>query len=145
MRLLTYNQLMKIPGYIFILLPIVELIIFIEVGSYIGSFNVIISIIFTIFLGYYLIKSKIKNISLKMMNISNIQDVYQQYTSSFYSFLTGILLIIPGYLTDVMGLLLLLLPFLRPQLSKRFNFKYKSTRTNNDKNNIIDGNYRDDD
>jgi len=145
LRLLTYNQLMKIPGYIFILLPIVELIIFIEVGSYIGSFNVIISIIFTIFLGYYLIKSKIKNISLKMMNISNIQDVYQQYTSSFYSFLTGILLIIPGYLTDVMGLLLLLLPFLRPQLSKRFNFKYKSTRTNNDKNNIIDGNYRDDD
>ena len=136
---------MKIPGYIFILLPIIELIIFIEVGSYIGSFNVIISIIFTIFLGYYLIKSKIKNISLKMMNISNIQDVYQQYTSSFYSFLTGILLIIPGYLTDVMGLLLLLLPFLRPQLSKRFNFKYKSTRTNNDKNNIIDGNYRDDD
>jgi len=135
---------MKIPGYIFILLPIVELIIFIEVGSYIGSFNVIISIIFTIFLGYYLIKSKIKNISLKMMNISNIQDVYQQYTSSFYSFLTGILLIIPGYLTDVMGLLLLL-QFLRPQLSKRFNFKYKSTRTNNDKNNIIDGNYRDDD
>ena len=80
-----------------------------------------------------------------MMNISNIQDLYQQYTSSFYSFLTGILLIIPGYLTDVMGLLLLLLPFLRPQLSKRFNFKYKSTRTNNDKNNIIDGNYRDDD
>ena len=55
---------MKIPGYIFILLPIIELIIFIEVGSYIGSLNVIISIIFTIFLGYYLIKSKIKNISL---------------------------------------------------------------------------------
>jgi len=41
--------------------------------------------------------------------------------------------------------LLLLLPFLRPQLSKRFNFKHKSDRTNNDKNNIIDGNYRDDD
>ena len=79
---------MKIPGYIFILLPIIELVIFIEVGSYIGSFNVIISIIFTIFLGYYLIKSKIKNISLNMMNISNIQDVYQQYTSSFYSFLS---------------------------------------------------------
>ena len=109
---------MKIPGYIFILLPIVELIIFIEVGSYIGSLNVIISIIFTIFLGYYLIKSKIKNISLNMMNISNIQDVYQQYTSSFYSFLAGLLLIVPGYLTDVMGLLLLL-PFL-----KKKNIRY---------------------
>ena len=79
-----------------------------------------------------------------MMNISNIQDVYQQYTSGFYSLLAGLLLIVPGYLTDVMGLLLLL-PFLRPQLSKHFNFKHKSGRSNNDKNNIIDGNYRDDD
>ena len=79
-----------------------------------------------------------------MMNISNIQDVYQQYTSGFYSLLAGLLLIVPGYLTDFMGLLLLL-PFLRPQLSKHFNFKNKSGQTNNDKNNIIDGNYRDDD
>ena len=135
---------MKIPGYIFILLPIIELIIFIEVGSYIGSFNVIISIIFTIFLGYYLIKSKIKNISFSMMSISNIQDMYKQYESSIYSFLAGVLLIVPGYLTDSIGLILLL-PFLRPQLSNYFNFKRQSDRSNSNKSNIIDGNYRDDD
>ena len=135
---------MKIPGYIFLLLPIIELIIFIEVGSYIGSLNVIISIIFTIFLGYYLIKSKIKNIRFNMMSISNLQDMYQQYTSSIYSFFAGMLLIVPGYLTDLIGLLLLL-PFLRPQLSNYFNFKHQSSRSNTNKNNIIDGNYRDDD
>ena len=135
---------MKIPGYIFLLLPIIELIIFIEVGSYIGSFNVIISIIFTIFLGYYLIKSKLKNISFSMMSISNIQDMYQQYESSIYSFLAGVLLIVPGYLTDLIGLILLL-PFLRPQLSNYFNFKRQSDRSNSNKSNIIDGNYRDDD
>ncbi len=135
---------MKIPGYIFLLLPIIELIIFIEVGSYIGSFNVIISIIFTIFLGYYLIKSKIKNISFSMMSISNIQDMYQQYESSIYSFLAGVLLIVPGYLTDFVGLILLL-PFLRPTLSNYFNFKHQSDRSNRNKSNIIDGNYRDDD
>ena len=135
---------MKIPGYIFLLLPIIELIIFIEVGSYIGSFNVIISIISTIFLGYYLIKSKIKNISFSMMSISNIQDMYQQYESSIYSFLAGVLLIVPGYLTDLIGLILLL-PFLRPQLSNYFNFKRQSNRSNSNKSNIIDGNYRDDD
>ena len=135
---------MKIPGYIFLLLPIIELIIFIEVGSYIGSFNVIISIISTIFLGYYLIKSKIKNISFSMMNIPNIQDIYQQYESSIYSFLAGVLLIVPGYLTDLIGLILLL-PFLRPQLSNYFNFKRQSNRSNSNKSNIIDGNYRDDD
>ena len=141
---MTYNRQMKIPGYIFLLLPIIELIIFIEVGSYIGSINVIISIIFTIFLGYYLIKSKIKNISFNMVSISNLQDMYQQYTSSIYSFFAGVLLIIPGYLTDLIGLLLLL-PFLRPKLSNYFNFKHQSDRSNRNKNNIIDGNYRDDD
>ena len=135
---------MKIPGYIFLLLPIIELIIFIEVGSFIGSFNVIISIIFTIFLGYYLIKSKIKNITFSMMSISNIQDMYQQYESSIYYFLAGVLLIVPGYLTDLIGLILLL-PFLRPQLSNYFNFKRQSDRSNSNKSNIIDGNYRDDD
>ena len=135
---------MKIPGYIFLLLPIIELIIFIEVGSYIGSFNVIISIIFTIFLGYNLIKSKIKNISFSMMSISNIQDMYQEYESSVYSFLAGVLLIVPGYLTDLIGLILLL-PFLRPQLSNYFNFKRQTDRSNSNKSNIIDGNYRDDD
>ena len=135
---------MKIPGYIFLLLPIIELIIFIEVGSYIGSFNVIISIIFTIFLGYYVIKSKIKNISFSMMSIPNIQDMYQQYQSSIYSFLAGVLLIVPGYLTDLVGLILLL-PFLRPQLSNHFHFKHQSDRSNRNESNIIDGNYRDDD
>jgi|TARA_A100001011_G_scaffold240787_1_gene248767 UPF0716 protein FxsA len=135
---------MKIPGYVFILLPIIELIIFIEIGSYIGSLNVIISIILTIFLGYYLIKSRIKNISIRMLKISNIQDIYQQYTSSIYSFLAGLLLIIPGYITDVIGLLLLF-PFMRPELSHYFNFKHKSGRANVNKDNIIDGKYRDDD
>ena len=141
---MTYNRQMKIPGYIFLLLPIIELIIFIEVGSYIGSFNVIISIIFTIFLVYYLIKSKIKDISFSMMSFSNIQDMYQQYESSIYSFLAGVLLIVPGYLTDLIGLILLL-PFLRPQLSNFFNFKNQPDRSNRNKSNIIDGNYRDDD
>ena len=135
---------MKIPGYIFLLLPIIELIIFIEVGSYIGSFNVIISIIFTIFLGYYVIKSKIKNISFSMMSIPNIQDMYQQYESSIYSFLAGVLLIVPGYLTDLIGLILLL-PFLRPQLSNYFNFQHQWDHSNRNESNIIDGNYRDDD
>ena len=79
-----------------------------------------------------------------MMSISNIQDMYQQYESSIYSFLAGVLLIVPGYLTDLIGLILLL-PFLSPQLSNYFNFKHQSDRSNRNKSNIIDGNYRDDD
>ncbi len=134
---------MKLPGYILILLPIIELIIFIEVGSYIGSLYVILSIIFTVFLGYYLIKHKLRSISLEMLNFNNIHDIYAQYTTSIYSFLGGLLLIIPGYLTDLIGLLILL-PFFRPQISNYFESRYKTKASKTNRKNIIDGDYRDD-
>ncbi len=134
---------MKFPGYILILLPILELIIFIEIGSYIGSLYVILSIIFTIFFGVYLIKQKLRSISLGMLNLNNIHDVYAQYTTSIYSLLGGVLLIIPGYLTDLIGLIVLL-PFFRPQMSHYFESKYRSKNSKINKKNIIDGDYRDD-
>ena len=134
---------MKLPSYVLILLPIFELILFIEVGSHIGSLNVILSIIFSIFLGYYLIKQKLRSISLGMINFKNIHDVYAQYTSSIYSFLGGMLLIIPGYLTDLLGLIVLL-PFFRPQMARYFESRYKTNSSQANKKNIIDGDYRDD-
>tara|TARA_Y100000768_G_scaffold388366_1_gene383830 strand:+ start:10012 stop:10416 length:405 start_codon:yes stop_codon:yes gene_type:complete len=130
-------------SYILILLPIIELVLFIEVGSYIGSFNVILSIVFTIVLGYYLIKQKLRTISFEIFNIKNIHDIYAQYTTSIYSFFAGLLLIIPGYVTDIIGLIILL-PFFRPQMSHYFESRYKSTSSKSDKKNIIDGDYRDD-
>ncbi len=134
---------MMLRSYILILLPIIELVLFIEVGSYIGSFNVILSIVFTIVLGYYLIKQKLRTISFEIFNIKNIHDIYAQYTTSIYSFFAGLLLIIPGYVTDIIGLIILL-PFFRPQMSHYFESRYKSTSSKSDKKNIIDGDYRDD-
>tara|TARA_Y100000816_G_C25675599_1_gene357998 strand:- start:106 stop:504 length:399 start_codon:yes stop_codon:yes gene_type:complete len=127
--------------YILFLLPVIELIIFIEIGSLIGSFFVVLSIFLTIFLGYYLIKQKLRGIGLSMFNIGNIQNMYEQYTDNMYSILAGLLLIIPGYLTDAAGLVILL-PFFRLKLSHIFNQKYgkKSSR-----NNVIEGDYRDND
>ena len=134
---------MMLRSYILILLPIIELVLFIEVGSYIGSLNVILSIVFTIVLGYYLIKQKLRTISFEIFNIKNIHDIYAQYTTSVYSFFAGLLLIIPGYITDIIGLIILL-PFFRPQMSHYFESRYKSTSSKSDKKNIIDGDYRDD-
>ena len=132
---------MSYPKYILFLLPIVELIIFIEIGSLIGSFYVVLSIFLTIFLGYYLIKQKLKGIGLSLFNIGNIQNMYEQYTDNIYSILAGILLIIPGYLTDAAGLVILL-PFFRPKLSRIFNQRYGEKSS---KNNVIEGDYRDND
>ena len=132
---------MSYSKYILFLLPIIELIIFIEIGSLIGSFSVILSIFITIFLGYYLIKRKLRGIGLTLFNIGNIQNLYEQYTNNIYSILAGILLIVPGYLTDVAGLVILL-PFFRPKLSRIFKQRYEEKSS---KNNVIEGDYRDND
>ena len=132
---------MSYPKYILFLLPIIELIIFIEIGSLIGSFYVVLSIFLTIFLGYYLIKQKLRGIGLSLFNIGNIQNMYEQYTDNIYSILAGILLIIPGYLTDAAGILILL-PFFRPKVSYIFDQKYAKKSS---KNNVIEGDYGDND
>ena len=51
---------MRLSKYVLIFLPIIELILFIEVGAFMGSLNVILSIIISMFLGYYLIKQKLR-------------------------------------------------------------------------------------
>ena len=132
---------MSFTKYILFLLPIIELIIFIEIGSLIGSFYVVLSIFLTIFLGYYLIKQKLRGIGLSLFNIGNIQNMYEQYTDNIYSILAGILLIIPGYFTDLAGLVILL-PFFRPKLTYIFKQSYGKKSS---KNNVIEGDYRDND
>ena len=101
----------------------------------------VLSIFITIFIGYYLIKQKLRGIGLSLFNIGNIQNMYEQYTDNIYSILAGILLIIPGYLTDVAGLVILL-PFFKPKLSYIFTQKYGKRSP---KNNVIEGDYRDND
>ena len=132
---------MRYSSIMILVLPILELIIFIEVGSVIGSLYVILSIFITMFLGYYLIKQKLRKIGLSIFDISNVRDVYEHYTSSMYSLFGGVLLIIPGYLTDFVGLAVML-PIFRPKLSNYFDSKYGRKPTNNK---IIEGDYRDND
>ena len=132
---------MRYSSIMILVLPILELIIFIEVGSVIGSLYVILSIFITMFLGYYLIKQKLRKIGLSIFDISNLRDVYEHYTSSMYSLFGGVLLIIPGYLTDFVGLAVML-PIFRPKLSNYFDSKYGRKPTNNK---IIEGDYRDND
>ena len=118
---------MKLSKYTLIFLPILELILFIEVGSLIGSVGVILSIIITMFLGYYLIKQKLRIIGFSIFNLRNIDTVYDQYASNTFFLLAGILLIIPGYITDLIGIVLLI-PIFRPTLSNYFDFRHEKNQ-----------------
>ena len=132
---------MKLSKYALVALPIIELILFIEVGSLMGSLSVILSIFITAILGYYLIKQKLRTIRLSLFSPNNFMNLYTEYSSSIYTLLGGFLLIIPGYLTDLLGLISFL-PFMRPKINSYVDNRYG--RKNN-KNNIIDGEYRDND
>ena len=132
---------MRLSKYVLVLLPIFELILFIEIGALIGSLNVILSIIVGMFLGYYLIKQKLRTIRLSLFSPNNFMNLYTEYSSSIYTLLGGFLLIIPGYLTDLLGLISFL-PFMRPKINSYVDNRYG--RKNN-KNNVIDGEYRDND
>ncbi len=132
---------MKISGYILILISLSELIIFIEIGSYIGSLNVILWIFLTIFIGIYLIKSKLRSIKFSLFNIRSIQDIQQQYTTDIYSLLAGILLIVPGFLTDTLGFFLLL-PFIKPMISKYVKTDNKKADRNS-LSELLDKNFHD--
>ncbi len=132
---------MRLSKYVLIFLPIIELILFIEVGAFMGSLNVILSIIISMFLGYYLIKQKLRTIRLGLFNPNNFTNLYAEYSSSVYTLLGGFLLIIPGYLTDLLGLISFL-PFIRPKIHSYVDNRYGGK---SNKNNIIDGEYRDND
>ena len=105
-------NLKKIITIFVLLVPIIEIILFVEIGSIIGSFNTILIIIITAFLGIYLIRYNasvyISEISGKLMR--GIRPD-QEILSGIIIFVCGIFLLIPGFLTDSISALLLFKPF----------------------------------
>ena len=85
-------------NYKFILLiPFLEIICFILSGDYLGFFLVILLIFVTGFLGFILVKSNI--------NLSDIEKLINEPNEWLYKKIAGILLIIPGFVTDILGLI----------------------------------------
>jgi len=84
--------------YIF-LLPIVEIILFVLFGDYFGFFPVLSTILLTGIFGLYLLRSGIDPKEIREMT-SNPKDW-------IYKKMSGLFLIIPGFATDFIGIILL--------------------------------------
>jgi UPF0716 protein FxsA len=102
---------------ILVLLSVVELTLFVLLGRYIGTLPTILLCLCTSMLGIFLLKKQ----GMKMMN--DIKWELQQGRMPTDTVLGGvcvaiggILLIIPGYLTDIIGLICIL-PFTRGKIS----------------------------
>ena len=124
-----------------ILIPILEIYLFIKIGSQIGAFNTILLVFITAIIGVYYAKYEGLNTirSGFMQIIKNQVPAYEIISGAAIAF-AALLLIIPGFATDFLGFLLIL-PITRKIIFGNLSNKFKKNEVK--KNNYIDGEYED--
>ena len=124
-----------------ILVPIIEIYLLIKIGSQIGAITTILLIFLTAIIGVYYAKYEgLNTLKSGFIQLSkNEAPAYEIISGAAIAF-AAILLIIPGFLTDCLGFLLIF-PLTRKiifnSLSKKIKIKEKK------KNNFIDGDFED--
>ena len=110
----------------------------IKIGGKIGALNTVSLIFLTAIIGIYFAKLEgIRTIRSGAINLyQNKIPVYEIISGASIAF-AALLLIIPGFFTDTLGFLLLI-PFTRKILIRSF-VKRKTTRTNQESSNTLDG------
>ena len=124
-----------------ILIPIFEIYLFIKIGSQIGAFNTILLIFITAFIGVYYAKYEGLNTirSAFTQIIKNQTPAYEIISGAAIAF-AAILLIFPGFATDLLGFLFIF-PITRKLIFGNISNKFKKKEPR--KNNFIDGEYED--
>ena len=121
-----------------LLVPIIEIYLFIKIGSQIGAFNTISLIFITAIIGIYYAKYEGLNTLRSAINqiVKNEIPIYEIVSGAALAF-ASLLLILPGFLTDVFGFLIIF-PWTRKMLFRRISKKnFKKNK------NFIEGEYED--
>ena len=115
-----------------ILIPLVEIYLFIEIGGKIGALYTISLIFFTAFLGIYYAKYEGFNTLRSGMGqmMRNELPVYEIVSGAALAF-AALLLIIPGFATDFLGFLMIFPPT-RKLMFSRFSKKYSKEKKLNE-------------
>ena len=124
-----------------IVIPVLEIYLLIKIGSQIGAITTILLIFTTAIIGIYYAKYEgLNTLRSGFSQLSrNETPAYEVISGAAIAF-AAILLIIPGFLTDLLGFLLIF-PVTRKIIFGNFTKKFKSKRTV--KNNFIDGEFED--
>ena len=122
-------------------IPLVEIYLFIKVGSYIGAFNTISLILITAIIGIIYARYEGFNTLKSGMSqlIKNQLPIYEIISGAALAF-AALLLILPGFATDIIGFLLIF-PFTRKFLFKKVTNNYSNQ--NNKKQDFINGEFED--
>ena len=127
--------------FLIIGIPLIEIYLFIKIGSQIGAFNTVLLILTTAvagvayarYEGFNTLKSGMRQL------IKNEIPIYELISGATLAF-AALLLIFPGFATDLIGILLII-PITRRLILRKFIKKkqYKEKESNN----YIDGEYKD--
>ena len=122
-----------------ILVPVIEIYLFIKIGSQIGALTTITLIFVTAILGIIYARYEGLNTlrSAFVQLIKNEIPVYEIISGAAITF-AALLLIIPGFATDIVGFLLIF-PFSRKFILKILSSKFQMKKKTNEK--FIDGEY----
>jgi UPF0716 protein FxsA len=126
-----------------ILIPVIEIFLFIKIGSQIGAITTILLIFATAIIGVYYAKYEgLNTLKSGFTQISkNIAPTYEMISGAAIAF-AALLLIIPGFATDILGFLILF-PVSRNFFLEKFFDKFKKQENKAEKNNFIDGEFED--
>ena len=124
-----------------ILIPIIEIYLLIKIGSQIGAITTILLIFTTAIVGIYYAKYEgLNTLRSGFIQLSkNEAPTYEMLSGAAIAF-AALLLIIPGFATDIFGFLIIF-PITRKFIFAGFTKKYRHKE--NKKNNFIDGDFED--
>ena len=124
-----------------IIIPVLEIYLFIKIGSQIGAFTTILLIFVTAILGiYYARYEGLNTLRAGFTQLSKQETPAYEIISGATIALAALLLIIPGFATDFLGFLLIF-PLSRKLILNKLSKKFRSKQ--NKKSNFIDGEFED--
>ena len=127
-----------------ILIPIIEIYLLIKIGSQIGAITTIFMIFLTAIVGvYYARYEGLNTLKSGFLQLSkHKKPTYEMLSGAAIAF-AALLLILPGFATDIIGILLVF-PVTRKIILSKYSKKYTSKKKGNDKRkNYIEGEYED--
>ena len=126
-----------------ILIPAIEIFFFIKIGSQIGAISTILLIFTTAVVGIYY--AKYEGLITLRSGFNQIRKnkapTYEMISGTAIA-IAALLLIVPGFVTDILGFLIIF-PISRNFFLEKFFFKLKKKKNETEKNNFIDGKFED--
>ncbi len=124
-----------------ILIPVIEIYLLIKIGSQIGALTTILLIFITAIMGFYYAKHEgLNNLKAGFAQLNKNQAPTYEMLSGAAIAIAAILLIIPGFMTDLIGFFLIF------PISRKYIFDYIFKKLNHKKNikkNFIEGEFED--